>query len=123
MPLVTRAAIGATILVVTGCTWVKTTPESETVRVLKAEAITTCRKVGHTTPSLLHKVAGINRSQEKVAKELETLARHIAGTESRLANKAFTDKAPPAVIDGARKQLADQITKRDELTRLLQALS
>jgi|UniRef100_UPI0040490B8D valyl-tRNA synthetase len=69
--------------------------------------------------------ANLDVGAEKVrlAKELETLARHIAGTESRLANKAFTDKAPPAVIDGARKQLADQITKRDELTRLLQALS
>jgi len=65
----------------------------------------------------------VGAEEVRLAKELETLARHIAGTESRLANKAFTDKAPPAVIDGARKQLADQITKRDELTRLLQALS
>ena len=59
----------------------------------------------------------------RLAKELEQLTKHIAGTEARLANKAFTDKAPPAVIDGAKKQLADQQAKRTELERLLKALA
>ncbi|MBI5770668.1 MAG: valine--tRNA ligase [Verrucomicrobia bacterium] len=58
----------------------------------------------------------------RLAKELDVLAKHIAGTEARLANKAFTDKAPPAVIAGAQKQLADQQAKRAELERLLKAL-
>ncbi|HVU24502.1 MAG TPA: valine--tRNA ligase [Opitutus sp.] len=58
----------------------------------------------------------------RLTKELDTLAKHITGTEARLANKAFTDKAPAAVIEGARKQLADQQAKRAELERLLQAL-
>jgi len=35
---------------------------------------------------------------------------------------AFTSKAPAAVLEGAKKQLADQQAKRDELTRLLKAL-
>jgi len=60
--------------------------------------------------------------KQRLTKELETLAKHIAGTEARLANKAFTDKAPPAVIDGARKQLADLQAKRAEVQRLLKAL-
>lgn len=58
----------------------------------------------------------------RLNKELEQLTKHIAGTEARLSNKAFTDKAPPAVIDGAKKQLAEQQTKRTELERLLKAL-
>jgi valyl-tRNA synthetase len=58
----------------------------------------------------------------RLTKELDTLAKHIAGTEARLANKAFTDKAPPAVIAGAQKQLADLHAKRTELQRLLAAL-
>ena len=58
----------------------------------------------------------------RLAKELETLGKHIAGTEARLANKAFTDKAPAAVLEGARKQLADQQAKRTELERLLKSL-
>jgi valyl-tRNA synthetase len=39
-----------------------------------------------------------------------------------LSNKAFVDKAPPAVLDGARKQLAELQAKRAELQRLLTAL-
>ena len=58
----------------------------------------------------------------RLTKELETLAKHIAGTEARLANEAFVSKAPPAVLEGARKQLADQQAKRTELERLLKAL-
>jgi valyl-tRNA synthetase len=58
----------------------------------------------------------------RLTKELDTINKHVAGTEARLANVAFTSKAPPAVLDGARKQLADQQAKRDELTRLLKAL-
>ena len=68
--------------------------------------------------------SAVDAGAEKVrlTKELDQLAKHIAGTETRLANKAFTDKAPPAVIDRAKKQLADQQAKRAELERLLKAL-
>jgi len=58
----------------------------------------------------------------RLTKELEQITKHIAGTEARLANTAFTSKAPPAVLEGARKQLADQQAKRTELERLLKAL-
>jgi valyl-tRNA synthetase len=58
----------------------------------------------------------------RLSKELEQLAKHIAGTEARLSNEAFVSKAPPAVLAGARKQLADQQAKRAELERLLKAL-
>jgi valyl-tRNA synthetase len=58
----------------------------------------------------------------RLTKELDQLTKHITGTEARLANKAFTDKAPPAVIDGAKKQLAEQQAKRTELERLLKSL-
>ena len=66
----------------------------------------------------------IDAGAEKVrlAKELEALARHIAATEARLGNAAFVSKAPPAVLEGARKQLADQKAKFAELERLLKAL-
>ena len=66
----------------------------------------------------------VDAGAEKVRlkKELDALAKHIAGTEARLSNEAFVSKAPPAVLDGARKQLADQKAKRAELERLLAAL-
>jgi valyl-tRNA synthetase len=64
--------------------------------------------------------AGAERT--RLTKELEAVTKHIAGTEARLNNEAFTSKAPPAVLEGARKQLADQQAKRAELERLLAAL-
>ena len=45
-----------------------------------------------------------------------------SGTEARLANQAFVSKAPPAVLEGARRQLAEQQAKRAELERLLKGL-
>jgi valyl-tRNA synthetase len=58
----------------------------------------------------------------RLEKELAQVEKHIAGTQGRLANENFVAKAPPAVIDGARQQLADQEAKRDEIQRLLAAL-
>ena len=60
--------------------------------------------------------------RQRLERELEALAKHIAGTQARLANAAFVSKAPPAVLEGARKQLAEQQAKRGELERLLKSL-
>ena len=65
--------------------------------------------------------AGAER--QRLTKELEALVRHIASTEARLANQAFVSKAPPAVLEGARRQLAEQQAKRSELERLLKPAS
>jgi isoquinoline 1-oxidoreductase beta subunit len=66
----------------------------------------------------------VDAAAEKVrlTKELEAIAKHIAGTEARLGNEAFVSKAPPAVLEGARRQLAEQKAKQAELTRLRSAL-
>jgi valyl-tRNA synthetase len=58
----------------------------------------------------------------RLAREIEALGKHIAATEVRLANKAFVDKAPAAILEGARRQLAEQQGKLAELGRLLKSL-
>ena len=58
----------------------------------------------------------------RLTAELADLAKHIAATQARLANVAFTAKAPPAVIEGAQRQLAELQKKYDEVRRLLAAL-
>jgi len=58
----------------------------------------------------------------RLTKELSQVQKHIAGTEGRLANEAFVSKAPPPVIEGARKQLADLQAKAAEIEKLLAAL-
>ncbi|MBI2513011.1 MAG: valine--tRNA ligase [Opitutae bacterium] len=74
--------------------------------------------------NLIRKIGAGDAAAEKarLTKEVETLAKHIAGTEARLANEAFVSKAPPAVLEGARKQLADLKAKKAEVERLLAAL-
>jgi valyl-tRNA synthetase len=57
-----------------------------------------------------------------MSRAIAALEKHIAGTKARLANKAFVDKAPPAVLEGARRQLAEQQAKLAELARLLKSL-
>jgi len=68
--------------------------------------------------------ANLDPAAERVrlTKELDVLAKHIAATEARLANPTFAEKAPPAVVEGARRQLAEQVAKREELSRLLASL-
>jgi valyl-tRNA synthetase len=60
--------------------------------------------------------------KQRLSKELEKIDAHVRATEARLANPAFAGKAPPAVIEGARKQLAELQAKRAEIDRLLKAL-
>ena len=64
----------------------------------------------------------VGAEKVRLAKELEQITKHIVGTEARLSNQAFVSKAPPAVLEGARKQLAEQQAKRTELERLLKGL-
>ena len=60
--------------------------------------------------------------RNRLSKDLAQVEKHITGTQARLANEAFVAKAPPAVIEGARQQLADLEAKREEIDRLLKAL-
>lgn len=90
--------VAASILVVTGCAWVKPTPEGEKVRVLDADEVSTCKELGATNVSLLDKIAGINRNAEKVQKELETLARISA---ARMGGDTVVADSP--VQDGQQR--------------------
>jgi valyl-tRNA synthetase len=74
--------------------------------------------------SLIREIKEGDAGAEKarLTKELELLSKHVAGTEARLSNQAFVSKAPPAVLEGARKQLAELQAKKAENERLLAAL-
>jgi len=60
------------------CTWVKLSDEGKKVRVLSQEEVTNCKKLGKAAVSLKSKIAGFDRSEEKVKNELETLGRNTA---------------------------------------------
>ncbi len=47
------------------------------------------------------------RDRTRLARELEDAERHLAGAQARLADAAFTSRAPEAVVDGARRRAAE----------------
>jgi hypothetical protein len=59
------------------CTWVKLTSEGEAVTVMSS-AGPACKKLGSTKSIGRSEVASVDRNEEKVATELETLARNQA---------------------------------------------
>jgi Domain of unknown function (DUF4156) len=63
---------------VSACAWVKLTPGGEKVRVLDAAEVTTCKELGNAMVTTTAKVAGINRNEDQVEKELAQLARNAA---------------------------------------------
>ena len=64
----------------------------------------------------------IESERKRLTKESESLEKIIKGIESKLGNSSFVDKAPAQVVEGAKKQLADNQTKLKETQEALQAL-
>ena len=65
-------------LAVSACTWVRLTNDAEKVVVKTESEVSECKRVAKTTVSLRSKVLGIERNDEKIKLELETLARNAA---------------------------------------------
>lgn len=68
----------AAVLGLMACSWVKLTPEGEKVRVLTAQEVASCKKLGKTTANVADKVAGMERKEHIVKENLEALARNAA---------------------------------------------
>jgi len=58
----------------------------------------------------------------RLAKELTKLDQAVAAGEAKLTNEVFVSKAPPKILEGARKQLDEAKAKRDEIARMLATL-
>lgn len=66
-------------LTLSACTWVELTPSGEKARILTPMEVENCPKVGTTTVQTQDTVGEVvYRSKEKVAQELEILARNAA---------------------------------------------
>ena len=55
----------------------------------------------------------------RLEKELAEAEGHLAAARARLANPAFVDKAPPAVVDGARTREAELASQVERLRERL----
>jgi len=68
--------------------------------------------------------ANVDVAAEKVriGKELEKAEKAVSAGEAKLSNESFVSKAPPQILEGARRQLEEAKARRDELARMLAAL-
>lgn len=68
----------AAAVMVSGCTFVKPTQHADEVLVLKPHQTRECEQLRRSTSQVLDKIWFINRNREKMAEELEILARNTA---------------------------------------------
>lgn len=61
-----------------GCTWVDVTEAGQQVRVVKADEVAGCEKIGNVGAKTADRVTIFARSDRKVQTELESLARNEA---------------------------------------------
>jgi len=64
----------------------------------------------------------IDAQRQRLSKELEKLKKLVHIGASKLKNERFMSKAPPQVVEGAKKQLAETQAKFEEVKRLLSSL-
>jgi hypothetical protein len=86
--------LGILLGLLNACTWVKTTPEGESVRVASADAVSGCERKGKVTVSVKNRVSGVERKPTKVATELAALARNegaLLGGDTVVAESAVAD--------------------------------
>ena len=81
-----------------GCTWVKRPPAADRIVVVTEAEAASCTRLGQVRSSVRDRVAGVQRRAEKVAEELETLARTSA---MELGGDALVPLGP--VRGGARE--------------------
>ena len=74
----TNISIITTTLLLSACAGISLTSEGEKVRVLEPSEISSCRELGKTNTSVTATVAGIDRPDDTIAKELRTIARNGA---------------------------------------------
>ncbi|MEO8273111.1 MAG: valine--tRNA ligase [Chloroflexota bacterium] len=60
------------------------------------------------------------RDRTRLARELEEAERHLAAARGRLADSAFTSRAPAPVVDGARRRAAELETQVASLREKLE---
>jgi hypothetical protein len=87
----------ASALAVGGCSHVKLEPEAEAVRPIPDEEMSACKRLGKTRVKVLSKVLIFHRGAEKVARELEMMARNEAVLMEGNA------VAPESEIEGGRQ--------------------
>jgi hypothetical protein len=71
-------AVYAVAVLLFGCAWVSVTEEGQNVRVIQSSEAAGCTKIGNVSAKTTDRIIIFARSDRKVRKELESLARNEA---------------------------------------------
>lgn len=66
------------ILIISGCTWVKPIENASDIAVINSSQATLCESIGSTSVSVKDRLGILKRGSDKVAEELTTLAQNSA---------------------------------------------
>ncbi|MBT6042788.1 MAG: DUF4156 domain-containing protein [Gammaproteobacteria bacterium] len=95
MKIFKAVVLSASVVMISSCTWVKLTSEGENVAILTTDEVQNCTRTGTTTVEVLDR-AVIDRNEDKVARELRTMARN------RAADRGDAIVPSTQVVDGAQ---------------------
>ena len=95
MSLVRTLALCSVVLL-SGCTFVKPTEQAVSVRIGAAEDVANCKRLGQTTVSTLATMAGLPRYESSIQDELNTLARNSGAN-----NAVLTDDSSASPMVGS----------------------
>jgi valyl-tRNA synthetase len=65
----------------------------------------------------------LNAERARLQKDMVHLEKIVHSVKAKLENQAFTSKAPPEIIEGARHQLLENEAKLNETKEAIAALS
>ncbi len=82
---------------VSACTWVALTEQGRNVRVVPADAVAACEKLGTASAHTTDRVGAIARSERKVHEELDVIGRNEAAV---LGGNTLVPQGP--IRDGRR---------------------
>ena len=70
----TKLSIIITSILLSACSGISLTEEGEKIRVLEPSEVASCRELGKTNTSVTATVVGIERPEDTISKELQTIA-------------------------------------------------
>ncbi len=79
-------------------------------------------EVGFDVGIKYEKSIDVAAERERLTKEIAKLEKNITGAEKQLGNDAFLAKAPPAIVEGLKKQEAENRLLLEKAKAALAAL-
>ncbi len=93
-PLVASLVMAIVVMMLSGCSWVRSTEEGAQVRIVTAAEVADCDSAGITHVSVMDRLGVVQRDRARVSEELQTLARNSAaqlGGDTVVATTQITE--------------------------------